>query len=93
MSRLRGAVYNENNKGPRTEPCGTLNWRALGRDRISPNLMLCAQFVRYDLSQHDIYTQTKPDRRDNNIEWSIVSNAADRSRRVKAVTLPFDIFV
>ena len=62
-------------------------------DRQSPSLILWHLPVRYDLSQSSAFPVTPNHYLSllNRIVWSMVSNAAERSSKVKAVTLLLSI--
>ena len=60
---------------------------------VSFNETACLCMLMYE-ENHDRQESSKPNqflRRDSKIEWSTVSNAADRSRRMGAVTSPLSM--
>jgi len=46
-----GAMYKENNAGPRDDPCGTPDSRDIMSDKNVPNLTTADRESRYDLIQ------------------------------------------
>ena len=68
----------------------TLKGRITASEKLSPILIFCFWFERYDL----IHNKTVPSRPNQSCkqsykrEWSIVSNAADRSNNVRATAFP-----
>ena len=69
---------------------GTPKGRITTSEKLSPILIFCFRFERYDL----IHNKTAPSRPNQSCkqsykrEWSIVSNAADRSNNVRATAFP-----
>ena len=80
-------------KGPKTEPCWTPHDVGNMYEKQLPILMACCLSVRYEVNQ----LRTVPDmpyhvdRRVMRILWSMVSKAANRSSRVRAVTFPLSM--
>ena len=90
INLLRGCVYKINTRGPRTEPWGTPNDRGIGDDKEPFILTDWFRPDIYDLNQFKIVLE-KPnheDKQSNNLRWSIVSKAAERSSKTSAVGRP-----
>ena len=71
----RGAVYTLNNIGPRTDPCGTPNFRGNSLDVQEPILMHWERSDRYN-ANHALALPPTP----NCLSMLIVSKTADRSK-------------
>ena len=81
-------MYKVKSKGPKTEPCGTPHDVGNMSEKQLPILMACCLSVRYEVTQLRAVPDMPyhVDRRVMRILWSMVSKAADRSSRVRAVT-------
>ena len=86
-------MYKVKSKGPKTEPCGTPHDVGNMSEKQLPILMACCLLVRYEVNQLRAVPDMPyhVDRRVMRILWSMVSKAADRSSRVRAVTFPLSM--
>ena len=86
-------MYKVKSKGPKTEPCGTPHDVGNMSEKQLPILMACCLSVRYGVNQLRAVPDMTylVDRRVMRILWSMVSKAADRSSRVRAVTFPLSM--
>ena len=86
-------MYKVKSKGPKTEPCGTPHDVGNMSEKQLPILMACCLSVRYEVNQLRAVPDMPyhVDRRVMRILWSMVSKAADRSSRVRAVTFPLSM--
>lgn len=77
-----------NRIGPRTEPCGTPKETEEAGDSSSRMATENVRDERYDEIQLSAVSPrpNQDDRRVRRIVWSMVSNAAERSRRQRPVT-------
>ena len=86
-------MYKVKSKGPKTEPFGTPHDVGNMSEKQLPILMACCLSVRYEVNQLRAVPDMPyhVDRRVMRILWSMVSKAADKSSRVKAVTFPLSM--
>ena len=86
-------MYKVKSKGPKTEPCGTPHDVGNMSEKQLHILMACCLSVRYEVNQLRAVPDMPyhVDRRVMRILWSMVSKAADRSSRVRAVTFPLSM--
>ena len=86
-------MYKVKSKGPKTEPCGTPHDVGNMSEKQLPVLMACCLSVRYEVNELRAVPDMPyhVDRRVMRILWSMVSKAADRSSRVRAVTFPLSM--
>ena len=86
-------MYQVKSKGPKTEPCGTPHDVGNMSEKQLPILMAICLSVRYEVNQLRAVPDMPyhVDRRVMRILWSMVSKAADRSSRVRAVTFPLSM--
>ena len=84
---LSGEIYSEKSRGPRTDPCGTPDTQQEGSDETDPMHTVWVRLVRYDVSQARAVPLTPKlvERRERSVEWSMVSNAALRSKETRRV--------
>ena len=95
MIRLNGPVWRVKRSGSRTEPCEAPKERISFFERQWSSLTNWSRSKRWELSQ-EIPTLPKPCHFSSlwrRILWSIVSKAADRSSKVRAVTWPLSVAV
>jgi len=81
MRVLRGVMYMTKNKGPRTEPWGTLQEDVYQEGRSVSHLTWKQRAGRYDLNQlrTEPWIPNQDERWVIKMSWSIVSKAAERS--------------
>ena len=93
ITELKGVVYKVKSKGPKTELCGTPHDVGNMSEKQLPILMACCLSIRYEVNQLRAVPDMPyhVDRRVMRILWSMVSKAADRSSRVRAVTFPLSM--
>jgi len=85
MRVLRGVVYMKKSSGPRTEPRGTPQEDVYQEDRSVSHFTRKQRDDRYDLNQlrTEPWRPNQDERRVIKMSWSIVSKAAERSRKQK----------
>ena len=85
--------WNNNNRGPSTEPCGTPNYKGWGLDEYFPVDTKYRRWWKNEAIQSNTVSG-KPKRwwnRQNKKSWSIVSNAAEKSSTITRASLPVSI--
>ena len=84
------AVHRMKNKGPRTEPWGTLNWTTVVEDVVLLYLMYCLLPTRYERNQSRTAPPNPNDTssRRRRMLWSTQSKAVLRSSIPSRVSLP-----
>src|SRR5664279_1468742 len=89
MTSPTGAKYNENNSGPRTDPCGTPYMHVLVDDLQSPSRTYCDRSTMYEWIQFRVEPVRPNDRsrRRSRVLLSTVSKAADRSSWTTAFSI------
>ena len=83
MRVLSGVVYMTKSKGPRTEPWGTPQEEICSEEKSLSHLTRKERDVRKDLNQFktEPWIPNQDERRVIRMLWSMVSKAAERSRR------------
>ena len=85
---LRGVVYKINSRGSRTEPWGTPHIQVWQKEKLLLHLTRKERDDKYDLNQSkaEPWMPNQDDRRVSSMLWSMVSKAAERSRRQRQDT-------
>ena len=86
-------MYSVNRMGPRTEPCGIPDLNGMGADlqpsdRVFPMTTDWVLLVRYEQNHSSDLLDTAKCCWSHwrSVEWSMVSNTAERTRRIKQAT-------
>ena len=87
VTSAKGVTYMMNSGPPSTEPCATPNKRWTTADVWATTWTDCVLLLKYDEDQLTAVPERPKqwDSLSSSIWWSIVSNAADRSRRTRAL--------
>ena len=85
---LRGVVYKINSRGPRTKPRGTPHIQVWQEEKLLLHLTWKERDDKYDLNQSkaELWIPNQDNRRVSSMLWSMVSKAAERSRRQRQDT-------
>ena len=95
MAMPRRVVYSVNSTGPSTEPWGTPKGIRVIGESIPSSLICWLLSVKYEENQLSALPENPYQFRSliKNISWSVVSKAADKSSKVRTVTLPWSISI
>ena len=96
----RGSVQRNSNIGPRTEPCGTPYSKEASSDTVPSMFTVCCLQWRCDLNHSREMSSTLKSRSSlwRRTLWSIISNAADKPKRITITafllsTAPQDVII
>ena len=90
MTEHRSMTYTKKSRGGRTDPCGTPILRFTVVDRTPLTFTLCVLSWRWDLNQASAAPRmpATTSRRSSRMVWSVVSKAAERSKRTTRLPTP-----